>query len=119
MRFLNYLYFQAPEWIHPPLTYKVGITVAPSARQKLVAVNSDEVERGTAMKRMAKVAAVLMLALVLCQSVAMAAPTQGAYKATTNSSNPGLFEQFFGLLGAIWGGHAAIWQTDGAIWGGH
>ncbi len=71
------------------------------------------------MKRMAKVAAVLMLALALCQSVAMAAPTQGANMATANSSNPGLFEQFLGLLGAIWGDHSAIWGTQGAIWGGN
>jgi hypothetical protein len=67
---------------------------------------------------MAKVAVVLVLALALCQS-AMAAPTQGAYKATTHSSNLGLFDRFLGLLGAIWGGKdGAIWGgTDGAIWG--
>ena len=78
------------------------------------------------MKRMAKVAVVLVLAVALCQS-AMAAPTQGAYRSTTNSGNHyGLLNQFFGLLGAIWGGnggHAAIWggdsgrSTNGAIWG--
>jgi hypothetical protein len=71
-----------------------------------------------AMKRMAKVAVILMLAVALCQSVAMAAPTQGAYnKTTTNSSNPGMFDHFLGLLAAIWGGDAAIWGGDSAIWG--
>ena len=75
------------------------------------------------MKRMAKVLVVLVLALALCQS-AMAAPTQGAAMATANSSRPGVFTQFLGLLGAIWGDrgaiwgdHGAIWGTDGAIWG--
>jgi hypothetical protein len=76
------------------------------------------------MKKMAKVLMVLVLALVLCQSAAMAAPTQGAAMATANSNRPGVFEQFLGLLGAIWGDHGAIWgdrgaiwSTDGAIWG--
>src|SRR6266581_1108240 len=76
------------------------------------------------MKRMAKVTVVIVLALALCQS-AMAAPTQGAYMATTNSSNLGLFDHFLGLLGAIWGdpNHGAIWclgngsADSGAIWG--
>jgi len=80
-----------------------------------------------AMKRMAKVLVVLVLALALCQS-AMAAPIQGAAMATANSNNSGLFAHFLGLLGAIWGGdrgaiwgsdHGAIWGTDGAIWGGN
>ena len=73
------------------------------------------------MKKMAKVLMVLVLALVLCQS-AMAAPTQGAAMATANSNRPGVFEQFLGLLSAIWGGdRAAIWGGGGgnaAIWGG-
>ena len=70
-----------------------------------------------AMKRMAKVAVVLMLALALCQSAAMAAPTRGAYESATHSSHSGLFGQFFQLLGAIWSDHAAIWGGDGAVWG--
>ena len=84
------------------------------------------------MKRMAKVWVVLVLAVALCQSATMAAPTQAASRVSTNSGNHyGLLNQFFGLLGAIWGnhgaiwggGHAAIWGSDsgassqGAIWG--
>ena len=69
------------------------------------------------MKNVAKAALIMVLALALCQS-AMAAPTQGAYKATTNSRNVGLFDHFLGLFGAIWGTDGAIWGSDGAIWGG-
>ncbi len=76
------------------------------------------------MKHMARVAAVVVLALALCQS-AMAAPTQGAFMATSNSNNLGLFDRFLQIFGAIWGGapgnHAAIWGggtgDHGAIWG--
>ena len=68
------------------------------------------------MKTVARVAAVVVLALALCQS-AMAAPTQGATMATANSSNLGLFEHFLQIFGAIWGDHGAIWGDHGAIWG--
>ncbi len=70
------------------------------------------------MRYMARVAGVVFLALVLCQS-AMAAPTHGAYMATTNSNNPDMFDHFMQIFGAIWGGHGAIWGGHGAIWGGH
>ena len=71
------------------------------------------------MKNMARVAAVMVLALALCQS-AMAAPTQGAYMATLHSNNPMLFDRFLQIFGAIWGGgHGAIWGGGhGAVWGG-
>jgi hypothetical protein len=50
----------------------------------------------------------------------MAAPTQGAYMATTNSNRPDMFDHFMQIFGAIWGGHGAIWgDNHGAIWGGH
>jgi len=68
---------------------------------------------------MARVAAVVVLALVLCQS-AMAAPTQGAFMATSHSSNLGLFDHFLQIFGAIWGDRqGAIWGDRGAIWGDH
>jgi len=58
-----------------------------------------------AMKRMAKVLVVVVLALALCQS-AMAAPTQAGYRSTTNSGNHfGQFDRLMQLLGAIWGNH--------------
>jgi len=70
------------------------------------------------MKNAAKAALIMVLALALCQS-AMAAPTQGAYKAISNSRNVGLFDHFLGLFGAIWGTDGAIWGDRGAIWGGN
>src|SRR2546425_10235786 len=70
------------------------------------------------MKTVARVAAVVVLALALCQS-AMAAPTQGATMATANSSNLGLFEHFLQIFGAIWSDHGAIWSDHGAIWSDH
>lgn len=71
------------------------------------------------MKNMARVAAVMVLALALCQS-AMAAPTQGAYMATLHSNNPMLFERFLQIFAAIWGGgQGAVWGGgQGAVWGG-
>lgn len=69
------------------------------------------------MRYMARVAGVVFLALVLCQS-AMAAPTHGAYMATTHSSNLGMFDHFVQIFGAIWGDRGAIWGDRGAIWGG-
>jgi len=70
------------------------------------------------MRYMARVAAGVVLALGLCQS-AMAAPSHGAFMATSHSSNRGLFDHFLGLFGAIWGDKGAIWGDKGAIWGNH
>ncbi len=76
------------------------------------------------MKHMARVAAVVVLALALCQS-AMAAPTQGVLMATAHSSNLGLLDQFLQIFGAIWSERGAIWSGPGAgsgdrgaIWSG-
>ncbi len=69
------------------------------------------------MKNLVKVVAVVVLALALCQT-AMAAPTQGAYMATANSGNLGLFDHFLQLLGAIWGDNGAIWSGPGSSSGG-
>ena len=67
-----------------------------------------------AMKRMAKVLVILVLALALCQS-AMAAPTQGAYMAATHAKSVGMFDRFMQIFGAIWGGsHGAIWSSPGS-----
>jgi len=75
------------------------------------------------MKRMAKVAALVLLLVTLIsigQSTVMAAPTQGATQSVSRASGTGLYQAFLRILSAVWGGgHSAVWGGGHtAVWGG-
>src|SRR5713226_3379150 len=61
------------------------------------------------MKKMVKLVAVVavLVSLTLGQSVLMAAPVQGAARATANSSHVGIYQHFLSLLAAVWGTDSA------------
>lgn len=71
------------------------------------------------MRKMAKVAAVVLVLVTLIsigQSTVMAAPAQAPGK---TASSPDRFHGILQLLAAVWGGRTAVWGGGrGAIWGG-